>query len=159
MDWAECDKCGGQRKRHRQITQMPANGAICDVHASEELDTCPRDCNGFAPGSYCTWQAWKDWGSCDKTCGTGGRRSRRRLLEMTANGALPDSIAMIMGMARLYEDDTMAPVKRTTEEMENGRTKELLLAFAGGCIAFAVTFLAVQRLSRHRLRSDLVPLE
>lgn len=158
MDWGDCNKCGGQRKRHRQISQMPANGAVCPVHASEELDTCPRNCHGYVPGTYCTWQSWADWGSCDATCGR-GRRSRRRNLIMTANGALPDSVAMVMGMARLYEVDPVAALRRATEEMENSRTKELAMAFAGGCLAFATSVLLVQQRSRRPSPSDSIPLE
>lgn len=146
--WGECDKCGGQRKRHRQISQMPANGASCPVEASEELGKCTRDCHGFAPGSYCTWEPWAQWSTCDATCGK-GQRSRRRDLTMEPGGVLPDSIAMLMGNARLYEDVQIVSTKRKAEEIEMSRKQELGLAFVGGWVCLGILFFALRGFRRH----------
>jgi len=160
--WGACDKCGGQKKRHRQIMQMPANGAVCPVEASEDLAKCPRVCHGIAQGSYCTWQAWDSWGSCDMSCGKGVRK-RRRILTMVHGGDLPDSVAMVMNMARLYEDGEHAPSQSrlsSVEQLEDSRMKELAMAFAGGCAFFVVTAFALQRFSRHHQPvSSQAPLE
>lgn len=148
-DWGECNKCGGERKRHRQIQQMPANGAVCSAEASEDLGSCPRNCDGFAPGSYCTWQDWAQWGSCDATCGR-GQRKRRRTLAMIEGGALPDSIAMIMGMARRYEEGHTWLTPTKAEELERARMQELTAAFAAGVAFFSVVLLSVQRIIRRQ---------
>jgi len=78
---------------------------------------------------------------------------------MTAGGVLPDSVAMIMGMARLYEEGQMLPTKSKAEEMERSRVQELAVAFIGGWAFLAVVLHALHRLGRRRPPSDESPLE
>jgi hypothetical protein len=76
-DWGACDKCGGERKRNRVITQMPdEGGAICELRAAEEVGACPRLCH--LP-SFCQWSEWEVDGSCSSTCGAGSIQKTRTL--------------------------------------------------------------------------------
>jgi hypothetical protein len=79
---------------------------------------------------------------------------------MTPGGALPDSIAMLMGMARLYEEGHSGPTKRSVMDMEHARMRELSLAFASGCAFIGAIAFAAQRFSRSQVPSSpLIALE
>jgi len=114
MGWGACDKCGGQRKRTRQILHMPEDGgAPCPPDASEETEKCKRQCH--AP-VFCSWSAWEHEGGCSVTCGVG---TVKRVRYLQAKAQPP-------ALARLYEK-----VKDTSMD-DDRRRREVLLSFAGG---------------------------
>lgn len=77
MEWGACDKCGGQRKRTRQIVHLPdPQGAPCIPGASEETTDCPRRCH---EPIYCVWSNWEEEESCSVTCGIGSIKRVRYL--------------------------------------------------------------------------------
>jgi len=91
--WGACDKCGGQRKRTRQIIAMPEDGGEpCEMGASEEVDDCPRQCHTTY---WCEWGDWEDEGDCTVTCGTGIIK-KARYLQATA---IP-----VESLAQVYDD-------------------------------------------------------
>jgi len=83
QEWSACDKCGGQRKRSRNIKTMPNDGGQpCSWEAAEETAACPRECHGPI---ICEWSEWEQSGGCSSTCGTGVLKRTRRLVARTQN--------------------------------------------------------------------------
>lgn len=135
--WSACEKCGGERKRFRHISQMPRHGGMpCATGASEEQDKCDRVCH---QRSFCAWGDWEDFRQCSMTCGTGGHRERGRALRLVH--AVPGA----------FVQDFDAGLKHQVEELrvqtrshETRRICELTAAFGFGI----VSLFAVVRLSR-----------
>ena len=63
------------------------------IGCDPQTGLCPANCRGrkllllmllliffilFSPGNYAVWSSWEPWGSCSKTCGEGGQRTRQR---------------------------------------------------------------------------------
>merc|ERR1711957_575944 len=87
MGWGACDKCGGQRKRTRQILKMPEDGGEpCTPGASEETEKCKRQCH--AP-VYCAWSGWEEEGDCSVTCGVG---TVKRIRYLQAHAQQPSGV-------------------------------------------------------------------
>jgi len=89
FDWSACDKCGGQRKRTRQIKVSPSLFAEpCQPGAAEETEACPRACH---EPKFCEWSVWEQEQSCSVSCGSGfldkmrylQPKGARRLLDIT----------------------------------------------------------------------------
>lgn len=79
-DWGACDRCGGEQKRYRHITQMPQYGGDeCQPQASEEIGKCPRQCHDRF---FCEWSAWEVVDTCSAACGP-GFKSEQRVLKPT----------------------------------------------------------------------------
>jgi len=139
MEWGACDKCGGQRKRSRQIVRMPEDGGLpCTPGASEETEKCKRECHKQI---FCAWNSWEDEGSCSATCGVGTVKRVRYLQVSTQAG--------IVSAAELHKDlDSTTP--------ENHHLREVMLSFACGSVAsFMVVLVVMFALrSRHSLRND-----
>jgi len=157
---------------------MPTNGAMCAPQSAEEIGPCPRECNGYTPGVYCAWQDWGNWSSCDATCGR-GQKTRKRLLTQQENSELPDSIAMLMGMARRLNDENaglldfthargmdrrekqeyamVAKQHMTIEQMEKRRRYELAVAFVGGCALCVLAMFALRHCNTNTLNSYADP--
>merc|ERR1711957_173499 len=137
MEWGACDKCGGQRKRTRQIERMPEDGGEpCSAGASEETQKCKRQCH--AP-VFCSWSAWEEEGGCSVTCGVG---TVKRVRYLQAKAEPPAA-------ARLYEKVKDAPVD------DNGRRREVMLSFAGGSmVTFAGVMIAMVALRARRPSSS-----
>jgi len=144
-DWAECNKCAGERTRSRQITTYPANGGkTCDDFVTEEVGACPRQCH---KKTYCTWGEWQSWGSCTATCGA-GKRSRRRNLGITDTPALPPPPASeLMGLYSELQEHTLM--------LQSRRPHELSLAFCCGFLSLIVAFAGMRVFTtiRTRIRS------
>jgi len=133
-DWGECDKCGGQRKRNRHIDQMPENGGTpCEANASEEVGKCDRQCHDIF---YCKWGAWKEHGTCSKSCGNGSIKVVRYL---TAEKATSDSLT------------SLSDIEETIGDTNDQKAPELFLSFACGSL---VTFAAVGIALRATRRSE-----
>jgi hypothetical protein len=86
--WESCTKCGGQRKRtrqmhshekhwhhHRRLEDFPTE-ALCDPGASEEVGKCPRKCGDMF---VCEWTSWQKVGGCSSSCGAGTQKKVRTL--------------------------------------------------------------------------------
>merc|ERR1711865_1172872 len=101
-EWGACDKCGGQRKRTRQIFKMAEDGGNpCTPGASEETEKCKRQCH--AP-VFCAWSAWEEDGGCSVTCGTGTVK-RVRYLQARAQAStlveIDSNVKAALGQCRI----------------------------------------------------------
>jgi len=136
--WGACDKCGGQRKRSRNIKVMPKNGGEpCHFAASEETDDCPRVCHAQL---YCEWGEWAALGNCSTSCGDGFIKRKRTLGHKTKPQALFDASDMPMPGQYRFQD--------------------VFVSFAcGGLITFSMMFLGMRILrAPHRSYANLAPM-
>lgn len=139
-DWAECGRCSGQRSRFKHIAQYPANGGRpCGTLDSEETGQCPRACG---EQQYCTWGGWTAWSGCSATCGQ-GRRHRKRALTLSAEPAEPPA-ARVEVMSK-YED-----LYYRTKDLEESHIRELIAAFAAGCVSLIAGMAVVRMFSNRR---------
>jgi len=127
MEWGACDKCGGQRKRTRQILKMAEDGGNpCTPGASEETEKCKRQCHTPV---FCAWSAWEEEEGCSVTCGTGTVK-RVRYLQARAQAST------------LVEIDPK--VKDDLEMDDKRRSREVWLSFAAGnLVSVACVMLAM----------------
>jgi len=143
-DWAACSHCSGERLRYRHILRYPENGGqACQPAAMEESSKCPRKCHTKL---FCAWADWGMWNTCSTTCGTGGRRHRKRHLHLSTSDSaplLPDWASLAKKYDSLY---------RQTQELEEFEVKELLLAFGAGMLSLVSALTAVRVLSLVRSR-------
>ncbi|CAJ1440261.1 unnamed protein product [Effrenium voratum] len=137
-EWAECHKCSGERKRIRHILVYPAEGGReCAPADLEEVGVCPNPC---AEELFCSWQSWSDWGSCSMSCGPGGKRSRTRQLEKVMKplnfaNAQTDAKSAHSGPEHRKLIEKYHALFARTRSLEEGQTKEILLAFSAGFLA------------------------
>eukprot|EP00931_Biecheleriopsis_adriatica_P049028 TRINITY_DN28353_c0_g1_i1.p1 TRINITY_DN28353_c0_g1~~TRINITY_DN28353_c0_g1_i1.p1 ORF type:complete len:1538 (+),score=223.45 TRINITY_DN28353_c0_g1_i1:91-4704(+) len=148
--WSSCDKCNGERKRRRKITAYPKyGGQECEPKHTAEVGKCPRRCAGQ---KYCEWAEWKTWSECTVTCGLGGKRRRRRYLELTpmAKQELPSYVTNVM---RNYES-----LRHVAQELESNQVSEMLLSFVAGCMSLMLAVLGLRACSSARAgRSATLP--
>ena len=77
-DWQDEGTCskpcgGGVQQRVRSITKIPQwNGHVCPALRAEVT------CNSQECPINCAFFEWSAWGSCSRSCGTGGRQQRFR---------------------------------------------------------------------------------
>lgn len=118
--WGDCDKCNGERSRVRNIDNFPSNGGEeCDPKATMEIGKCPRRCGGQ---KFCEWTVWGTWSDCTVTCGKGGKRRRRRHLELTeqARNELPDYVSNV---AKKFET-----LRAHAQELQSHQMSEMACA-------------------------------
>jgi len=140
MQWGACDKCGGQRKRTRQIIAMPEDGGEpCEMGASEEVDDCPRQCHTTY---WCEWGDWEDDGDCSATCGTGIIK-RARYLQASA---IP-----VESLAQVYDD------LQQEDAAEDNYSKDVVLSFGSGGLVSLTLFLVISRAMRSASQSHTEP--
>jgi len=140
--WSVCDKCSGERTRSRTIISLPKyGGQECSPKDTEEVGQCPRRC---AEQKYCEWAEWGAWSKCTVTCGLGGKRRRRRYLELTdsARAELPDYVSNVMNE---YES-----LRMSFEKLSSNPLAETLLSAAAGCLCLLVAFAGVRACSFRR---------
>eukprot|EP00931_Biecheleriopsis_adriatica_P115008 TRINITY_DN90867_c0_g1_i1.p1 TRINITY_DN90867_c0_g1~~TRINITY_DN90867_c0_g1_i1.p1 ORF type:complete len:1635 (-),score=258.88 TRINITY_DN90867_c0_g1_i1:70-4905(-) len=127
--WGACSKCSGQRLRYRNIIQYADNGGLnCDNADSQEATSCPRKCH---TASFCVWTLWEDWQRCTAQCGTGGKRTRRRYLEITTDPTrVNDQLQPAQELIRKY-----STLYARTEELQENHITELFVAFGAGCLS------------------------
>jgi len=122
MQWGACDKCGGQRKRNRQILRMADDGGDpCIPGASEETERCKRKCHDPI---YCAWSNWEDEGACSVTCGV-GMLKRVRYLQTTA---------VLDALAALNDDSIRHDLDQSFGPDDTSHLRSLVLSFACGCV-------------------------
>jgi hypothetical protein len=144
-DWSACSKCGGQRKRFRDIKAAPQyGGQKCVATETSQTEGCLG--KEYCTKTFCVWQSWGDWGACSRKCDT-GRRKRRRQLKETSEAPADhgDSNAQ-----RLY--NTYQELQEQIAEKSQERWQDLALAFSGGCLSFIVLASAI-RFGAMRMRS------
>jgi len=144
MGWGACDKCGGERKRTRQILRMPEEGGTpCPDGASEEVTKCLRKCHDPV---FCVWTQWEDEGSCSATCGEG---TIKRVRYLQATKDKPEHV--IDGT----EDDFVSKnqIYRREVSESDSRTRELILSFASGGLVSFVGVMIVMIALRSRRQS------
>lgn len=150
-EWGACDKCNGERKRRRKIIAYPRNGGKeCDPKVIAEVGKCPRRC---AEQKYCEWANWDEWSPCTAACGKGGKRRRRRYMELTAlaKAQLPDYIANVLNE---YQKLTVR-----AKELEYKQFIEILVSFTAGCLSIFVVAAVVRSVSRSRPSYSLLDSE
>lgn len=143
QDWNECAKCDGERKRQRVILAHAAHGGRgCEPFATEEIGNCPRACDET---TYCSWNAWSEWGRCSKPCGTGGQRLRTREIQLShtppedlwehapsGQHAQHESRRTLIGVDEVHQEYEV--LTQEMKDMEEHRIRELSVAFAAGCV-------------------------
>lgn len=150
LDWGACTKCSGERKRLRKIVRYAEHGGEnCESLDTEEVAQCPRKCH---ESLFCVWERWQDWGDCSTTCGSGGKRKRRRYLHLTRdakNGELP-SMEEFIEKSELFQKRTL--------DLESRHLQELMLSFIGGCVSLMIMLAGIRVGSflRRTLSRDLV---
>jgi len=146
-DWSDCNICGGERYRTRNISKQSMNGgAACNHTTAEEVGRCPTYCGDKV---FCEWSNWGDWASCSVTCKptlTGkqtGRRHRSRHLKASVVKA---------GSSRLYEDGDadlqVQELYRRAKQVEAKRWEEVCAAFVVGCLSIMVVAAAAIGIGR-----------
>jgi len=138
-DWGSCDKCSGQRKRFRHITQHAENGGqACPAFDAEETGKCPRKCGEL---TFCTWNDWEAWGACSQPCGV-GKRKRKRKLHLSPSPSSPSQQVM----ARYEELASQA------HGLQRRNPVQIVLAFMAGflVLAAALGVIQVRSTSTHR---------
>lgn len=146
-DWGACDKCDGQRKRHRHIAQLNKNdGDRCVAKDAEETGKCKRHCH--AP-EYCGFGHWKDWGDCSVSCGTGKRMRRRYLFTSTAPiAAGPTTIEAKYEVLR----------QAATQRSDNSHLQEVGSAFVLGAVSLSVALMISKAVASRWRRQGELPL-
>jgi len=143
--WSACDKCGGQMRRFRHITQeSQCGGSACDVGASEEAAACPRKCHEAA---YCMWGDWDGWSSCSATCGS-AEKSRTRHLMLTAAPPVDHILGGNTELDETFLETSVLDLKMRTQGMRTRRLQELIVAFTCGGVSLVVGFAVVRAVSR-----------
>lgn len=140
--WSACDKCNGERKRMRKVIAYPKyGGEECSPKETAQVGKCPRRCAGQ---KFCEWAEWGSWSECTVTCGLGGKRRRRRYLELTeqAKEELPAYVSNVM---RNYEQ-----LRLSAEDMGSQQFAEMLAAFAAGLVSLVVMGAGVRAVARSR---------
>jgi len=136
MEWGACDKCGGQRKRNRQIVRMPEEGGTpCVAGASEETEECKRECHKQV---FCAWNSWEDEGACSTSCGVGTVKRVRYL--QVSNG---EETSSVIAEAEIHDgiDFKTSP---------DNHLREVMLSFACGSVASFMAVLVVMLAVRSR---------
>lgn len=145
QEWGECTRCSGERKRSRLIIHYPANGGMsCDAFDGEEIGRCPRECHGEL---FCTWDAWEAWSDCSTTCGTGGKRARRRSLQLSDRS--PEELSSLSDVLERYE-----VLSRQTRDLEVQHTQEIVMAFSAGCLALVSVMVGGRAFRQRRGQAD-----
>jgi hypothetical protein len=83
--WSEYSACtkeckGGEQIRSRTVEEKTKPDAVCaELTETRKCNTgpCPRDC---------VLREWKGWGACDKDCGGGKQKRKRRVKKMPRHG-------------------------------------------------------------------------
>lgn len=136
--WSACDKCPGQKTRHRSIAQIPIGGGKpCKMESAEEVVQCPRHCYD----SYvCMWAEWGQWSSCTAKCGEGSRSRKRQLI------LSPEPIGQRLWEAGLSSEESLDKKLEELKHAQSRRTQEIVGAFTIGMAAFAALFMVGSRL-------------
>lgn len=163
-DWQACSRCDGERKRTRKILAYAANGGrACSSFDSDEVASCPRKCG---EPTYCTWTSWEPWSRCSTQCGTGGKRHRRRQLELSSeppadlspSGRSPrrpgggGAAGGVEHAIRRYE-----VLYRETKELEVHHVYEIAAAFVAGGLALVAGMAVFRGAGRGRVGPRLFP--
>jgi len=145
QEWGACSKCGGQRKRFKNVIRYTANGGRdCPQAEVEQVVRCPRTCLHTL---YCTWASWSSWGECSSKCGV-GRRGRRREVMATSSEMVEPPRAVHEIMAQ-YEQ-----LQLQTQAMERNHLQELAFAFTCGCFSL-LTGMGVWRIFSRQYRDRM----
>jgi len=142
MEWGACDKCGGQRKRSRQIVRMPEDGGTpCETRASEETTKCKRQCHKPV---YCEWGKWQAEGECSVSCGTGSVKRVRYLAVTDEPLGLIERTEQFPGLVN--DQKTIA----------DGHLRDVVMSFAcGGLVSFGIMMVATFALRARRSVQDV----
>lgn len=82
-EWGVCDALQGQRERTRPVKQKKLGMGFGCNGTAREVGGCPRTCKDKR--YFCAWSTWQPWITCSKSCGIEGRRTRRRVLNVSEN--------------------------------------------------------------------------
>jgi len=152
--WESCTKCGGQRKRYRQMHTHEVHNhesrrlhehefphtVLCDPGDSEETGKCPRKCGD---SFVCEWTEWHHVGGCSASCGRGTQKKQRTLYAKR----LSDAELRALQSDALVQDLGLKTRPETT----------VFLSFSCGVISFALFLSLWQRCSKSRHTAPLAP--
>lgn len=145
-DWGVCDALQGQRERSRPVKQKKLGMGFGCNGTAREVAGCPQTCK--EQRYFCAWADWRPWSGCSSTCGIEGRRTRRRVLNVSETQPPKQQ-------DNRREVAVRAKFQLFSGELAGGRTFpvtwEVLLAFAAGLVGAAVVLTLVLRPGRRRL--------
>eukprot|EP00933_Yihiella_yeosuensis_P042301 TRINITY_DN36854_c0_g1_i1.p1 TRINITY_DN36854_c0_g1~~TRINITY_DN36854_c0_g1_i1.p1 ORF type:complete len:648 (+),score=94.54 TRINITY_DN36854_c0_g1_i1:65-2008(+) len=153
-DWTSCNTVLGQTQRIRKIRVSQAGFGQDCAGANKELAKCERSCEDHT--YYCSWDKWEQWGACSEQCGPRGRRSRTRSLMLTKElpavhaaqvadiSSAQAKFELASGTAEFDADE----LRLRMEAAQNGRLKDLSLAFFAGFACVAVLMGSISMASR-----------
>lgn len=144
-EWGACSKCGGIKRRFRQIEDHPSGGGeSCKEDALQDAGVCLSDCS-HGKKKYCTWEAWGAWGECSANCGSAYRKRKRVLGTSDKPGADPPAYLQDYDNASLSR---VSQLHQRSQRLDEIHLKELGLSFTCGGLSLVVAFGAL-RLLRH----------
>merc|ERR1719437_48987 len=80
---------------------------------------------------------WSSWGQCSDTCGTGGKRLRRRQLHLSSK--LPDEEIPLGTSSAVLQRYEAHDLYAQAKELEGDHLLEVIFAFASGSVAMLAT--------------------
>lgn len=150
-EWGACDKCGGQKRRFRQLISLGVcGGKMCVPINAKETAGCTRHCE--APTTFCGWSEWSPWGQCDSKCGLGSRERTRELLKHSEERFLSDwSVDDVT-------EEAVNDLRLRTQGLEASHYRTLVVSFAGGGVALVAVLLAFRVSTRSASHAGAMPL-
>jgi hypothetical protein len=139
-EWGLCDKCSGQRHRHRSINASAAwGGKPCLLTSTSEITKCTRHCTA---NSLCVWADWEPWTACSRTCGN-GTRERLRSLKLIPKPIGSNPYDVVTKYDENIEDK-VHQLYRENNRMQARHNTQLVISFVGGGALIFVVFLVSQ---------------
>jgi len=150
-EWGQCNRRLGQKVRNRHIRQPKVGFGKACSGSRQEVGACTRKCQDQA--YFCMWSEWSPFGSCTKTCGTEGRKTRRRTLKLSELPPPPPGDPEDEDKKSLYYgiQEKAEVIHSRLEQAASRRHKELAMAFTCGLLSF-VAVLGLGRFLGKRLR-------
>lgn len=149
--WSACNTLDF-RYRTRGIAQHASDGGVACTGEVREIGPCAH--SGAAAGGACaprtrrcSWGSWTDWSACSTSCGTGGRRTRERSLQVGRyRGGDDKRLAAVAAGAGPEEEKkfSLSELEAQLQTVEANRTQDALSAFSLGFVSLALLALVLR---------------